>query len=128
MKKEIILLFCVFIFGCASNSVIDFSVKIDPKEGVDPTIARKIALNWMLYRNTQEGGAKISIFYRSKDERKKCFIDNPIKDYLGEFCGAKYLITTEYIKYVGLEAYYVIEKCENDICEYLFSDNFGLQE
>lgn len=127
MKIAASLFFSLWIVGCATNTITEFSVKAHPKEGVDEIAARKIALTWLLSKRNQKGGAEIDVYRRSEKAKESCYSDKYYSELLGEYCGADYFLATKYR--VGHDAYHVLETCQNHLCIYTISEvDVGIEE
>jgi hypothetical protein len=115
MSKYLILATLV-LTACASNSTLDFRIKVVPMNNVDRVVAGKIALAWMLQNQYLYDGWDLEVQVYKQDYELICF-EYDIKQF-GEFCNPDYNVAVIYEK--ALSWYGVIEDCENKKCNYRF--------
>ena len=122
MKKYLIFLVSFVLVACASNSTLDFRIRVIPIGNVDPVVARKIALAWAAKSYSPYGGLEVEVY----PEDRSC--ERLSKDLRSEFCGADYSIFTFNTENKSTE-WIRVDLSEDKNCSYKFTrTNFGIIE
>ncbi|HEX7028378.1 MAG TPA: hypothetical protein VF268_14145 [Gammaproteobacteria bacterium] len=116
-RKYLNVLAMLMLAACASNSTLDFRIKVIPMNNVDRVVAGKIALAWVLQNHYRYDGWKLEVQVYKQDYELICR-EYHIKEF-GEFCNPDYNIAVIDAG-KALSWYGVIEECEDEKCNYRF--------
>lgn len=129
MHRLLLVISLVVLVSCTSHSILRFSIDIKAGEEVDPIVARKIVLTWLLQRPYQLGGAKVQVNKIPVSAEARCNEITGRPEVKLNVCGAKYVISTPWVQNEGYSSYFVYENCSAGECTYRVStEDYGIEE
>jgi hypothetical protein len=120
--------------GCKTGDVRKLSyegatIKYQSTAGADDKTVRQVMQAYIKEVGVIKNAGPVFVELLAEEWRERCRATVDLRQALGEYCGAKFLVTRPYTRrHKNPDQRFILEVCEAGNCDFRISDDFAPEE
>jgi hypothetical protein len=122
--------------GCKASDIRRLSyegttIKYEFDAGLDEETVKQVLRAYIKKVGMIKNAAPVSVESLSEEWRERCLAVADLRQVLGEYCGAEFLVARQYNthgRYKNHDRHFILKVCEAGKCDFRISDDFAPDE